>query len=353
MHDVDGLDIDHLLRTSVDVIAEGLIVVDADGDIRLFNRSAETIMGITADQARDEMSVYPGGYVVSESGRLVDAGRDPLALALATGAPQQDKVVGIRRPDGTIRWLLVNAQPLCPPGAQTPAAALATVVDITARLDSDRRMSTQIEQIRCLNSVLEFQMGELKRANAQLEELAALDSLTGLNNHRSFHERLSEEFARATRHGAPLSIILLDVDHFKLYNDTFGHLAGDLVLRKIAQLMQLNARASDVVARVAGSDSATQQPQAVIARHGGEEFSVILPCTDGPGAVRVAERLRIAIQSAEWENRPITASFGVATLVPSMVDPDGLIAAADKALYRSKTCGRNRVTSAACLGPRG
>ena len=159
-----------------------------------------------------------------------------------------------------------------------------------------------------------------------LQSLAQTDGLTGIPNHRAFQEFLEQRFTEAKRYAQPLALVLVDVDHFKQYNDTFGHPAGDEVLRQVAQILKYLARDADFVAR-----------------YGGEEFAIALPFTNLEGAVQVAERLRRAIEEAEWRHRPVTASFGVATLQPWMTSRQQLIEAADRALYRAKAAGRNCV----------
>lgn len=168
---------------------------------------------------------------------------------------------------------------------------------------------------------------ELKSLNERLANLAVTDGLTGLKNHRAFREYLNHQFSIASQRHLALSVILLDVDKFKDLNDTFGHPAGDEVLKQVAQILTDNSRASDYVAR-----------------YGGEEFVIVLPNTEGAVACEVAERLRLAIEQATWKYRAVTASFGVATLRDGTPDVQTLIDEADKALYQSKMEGRNRVT---------
>jgi diguanylate cyclase (GGDEF)-like protein/PAS domain S-box-containing protein len=170
---------------------------------------------------------------------------------------------------------------------------------------------------------------ELQIANERLKALATRDGLTGLLNHRVFYERLAEAYEMAGRYNQPLSLLLLDVDRFKLYNDDFGHPAGDVVLRAVAEVLEIEARRTDVVAR-----------------YGGEEFAILLTHTDAAAAELVAERLRCAIEDHAWPMRPITISVGVASLRPGVVDGRALVRAADAALYASKRDGRNRVTLA-------
>jgi diguanylate cyclase (GGDEF)-like protein len=174
---------------------------------------------------------------------------------------------------------------------------------------------------------LETKQMELLAANAQLESLATTDGLTGLKNRRTFDQRLEEEFLRARRYGAPLSLLLLDVDKFKQYNDSFGHPAGDEVLIGVGKILADGVRATDIAAR-----------------YGGEEFALILTGTEAPGAMILAERLRQKIEGKEWPNREVTASIGVATFRTEMRSRAEMTAAADAALYASKEAGRNRVT---------
>jgi diguanylate cyclase (GGDEF)-like protein len=174
---------------------------------------------------------------------------------------------------------------------------------------------------------LEAKQLELQEVNAKLEALATVDGLTGVKNRRALEQQLEAEVARSRRYKTPLSLILLDVDKFKQYNDTFGHIAGDGVLQEVAQLLQSSVRTIDFVAR-----------------YGGEEFVVLLPNTDQDGALILAERLRAKIEQAPWKQRAVTASFGIAGLTEEMAARSELTAAADRALYHSKESGRNRVT---------
>ena len=172
---------------------------------------------------------------------------------------------------------------------------------------------------------IELQQRELREANALLRTQATRDTLTGLRNLRALRERMSEEIDRARRHKEPLSLLLLDVDRFKQYNDTFGHPAGDEVLCKVARIMEDKARGTDFVAR-----------------YGGEEFVILLPNTTIDAARVAAERVRAAIECASWTQRPVTASIGVATTDGSDAEATVLLAQADTALYAAKAQGRNR-----------
>jgi diguanylate cyclase (GGDEF)-like protein len=160
-----------------------------------------------------------------------------------------------------------------------------------------------------------------------LAEKAITDGLTGLRNHRHFRERLDEEFEVSCEYGSPLSVVLLDVDHFKQYNDSFGHPAGDDVLRGVAAILAENAPEG-----------------ALVSRYGGEEFVILAPGLDDDAVFEVAEKIRAALEAREWPNRAITASFGFSTFGPGFPTAADLVDSADKALYESKRSGRNRVT---------
>lgn len=190
---------------------------------------------------------------------------------------------------------------------------------------TERKQAEQ--QIKDYMVILEFQKDQLEDSNRNLELLATTDGLTGLKNRRTFQDRLIEEHARAMRYHQPLSLLMLDVDHFKQYNDSFGHLAGDAVLKSVGAMLEHMTRGTDLAAR-----------------YGGEEFVVILTQTDEAGAVIISERIHAAIAGAAWNERPVTASLGICTLTLDTPTPEAMIACADKALYCSKEGGRNQVT---------
>lgn len=199
--------------------------------------------------------------------------------------------------------------------------------ELLARTQVAQRILTMQEELQARSRQLEMMRDELAFQNERLAELAVCDSLTGLKNRRHFREVLETSFSFTMRQRLPLSMMILDVDQFKSYNDTFGHPAGDAVLSELAAMLRKNAREHDLVAR-----------------YGGEEFVVLLPATDASGGRLVCERTRQMIERHGWRLRPITASFGVATLGLSTLSPAQLVDEADQALYHSKRRGRNRVT---------
>lgn len=171
------------------------------------------------------------------------------------------------------------------------------------------------------------------RLMAEVERLANEDGLTGLANHRVFEEVLAREAARSRRSHEPLGLIIFDIDHFKRVNDTYGHQAGNDVLRRVARVLAAGARDIDLVAR-----------------YGGEEFTVILPNCSLDDAVGVAERMRSAL-SGDPQLAGITLSAGVASMPANAADEEALIAAADEAMYTSKRSGRDRTTASRRRGP--
>lgn len=188
------------------------------------------------------------------------------------------------------------------------------------------------ENFTSLMWVIHEREEQLAQANKQLQEMATTDSLTGLKNHGHFQEELSQEMARSKRFDHPLSLIILDLDHFKNVNDKFGHQSGDVVLKSVGRFLRNETRKMDYVAR-----------------YGGEEFAIILPETMAAAAIRVAEKLRVKIKefvAAEAGLPPsyIGASFGVADYPNCAADKDSLIAAADSALLFTKKKGRNQVS---------
>jgi len=185
---------------------------------------------------------------------------------------------------------------------------------------------------------LEVSNAELEEANQKLEQLATRDGLTGIANRRCFDEVFRREWRRAWRNELPISLLMIDVDWFKAYNDTYGHLEGDECLKIVASILN----------RAAG------RPADVVARFGGEEFVVLLPDTPAPGALALGEKARELVQAQHLSNPGspghdghLTVSVGVATIVPNnKLSPERFVSLADRALYKAKEAGRNCVVVA-------
>lgn len=217
-------------------------------------------------------------------------------------------------------------------------------IELIARVRAHTRSYLAQQQRDEAYRVLRDLQIELEKKNKELQRLSSLDGLTGIANRRRFDEYLEQEWMRAARGNKTLSLILTDIDHFKTYNDNYGHQGGDEVLRRVAQAIENGAH----------------RPGDLVARYGGEEFAIILPDTEPGGAASVAEAIR---QSVERLNIPhgfstaadhVTLSLGVASIIPREGGlPATLIEAADEALYEAKHSGRNRYVAAQELNPKG
>lgn len=260
----------------------------------------------------------------------LDASQGLAERALSTGnvihvSPLRDgfEWVHMSTPLGSFRPESLALVPLM---AEHKAAGLAVVACPDAELP---------EEGRFLLDAMRFQAAPyLSNAmlHSKLEVLAAIDELTHLLNRRFGMRRLSEEFSRATRHGVPVSIIMMDIDHFKVFNDTFGHDAGDAVLVSVASVLEQNVRAGDIVCR-----------------YGGEELVIVAPGMGLSDAATSAERLRRIIQTTPtlWREQSlhVTVSIGAASWpVAKVSTPEELVTCADEALYHAKKSGRDRVS---------
>ena len=216
-------------------------------------------------------------------------------------------------------------------------------VELLARVRSALRLKAETDtraqrerELLVMTRTLEETNRKLNLSNELLLRMSVTDPLTGVANRRSLEDILARETARARRSAAPLSLVMADIDFFKQYNDTYGHLAGDACLGAVAAALGTTLRRSCDL----------------LARYGGEEFAAVIPDTDLDGALRVAQMMREAVRglglphiSSQVAN-VVTASFGVATRTPdNALDARALVAAADRALYAAKSAGRDRVAA--------
>jgi two-component system, chemotaxis family, response regulator WspR len=220
-------------------------------------------------------------------------------------------------------------------GASDYLVKLPDRIELVARVRAhSRTFLAQMERDQALRQLSEA-LHMLEQKNAELARLSHVDGLTGIANRRAFDELLGKETRRLARERKPLSLMLLDLDHFKAYNDHYGHVTGDECLRRVASTLLTCA----------------QRPSDCVARYGGEEFAIIMPNTDVTGAAQVAEQVRARIEALALphearsdDSRVVTTSVGVVTAVPdSDTKPVQLIEAADTALYLAKQGGRNSV----------
>lgn len=292
----------------------GVLVQGPNAQFVLANPKALELLGLTEDQMLGRTSYDPAWNVSDEAGRVLAPGEFPVNRAIATRHAVRDAVIGVQRPGrGERVWLLVNADPeFAEDGALVEV--LMTFHDISERKAAELR---------------------LLEANEALERLTLVDTVTDVANRRQFERALSDEWARAIRAGTSIGLVLVDVDHFKPYNDRYGHPAGDECLRRIAAVLgRTLLRAGDLVAR-----------------YGGEEFAAILPLTDVDAATAVAERMRRSVEALAMPHGAtplgvVTISGGVAASRP---DPGAnsldLVARVDAALYEAKATGRNRIVA--------
>ncbi|AGA27934.1 sensor domain-containing diguanylate cyclase [Singulisphaera acidiphila] len=335
------------LAESLDLMPLGACVIDVDMTVRVWNRTLVEWTGIPREEAlgMDLAERFPGLRGDRIGGRLRQVFEAGTPTVFSAAIHKQFLAVPTRHgPPGSLMVQQTQVRRL--PGQST--LALITIGDVTSeafqltalRAERTRLVTIQAELLRLMKAAeadrirverLHAELQEahvsLGRKNAELAELAATDALTGLANRRRFREVLESAFALAIREGLPLSLMMLDIDEFKKYNDEYGHIAGDEVLRGMAVVFDASLRMGDTAAR-----------------YGGEEFVVLLPMTDSRSARTVAERLRTDIEHHAWPLRQVTSSFGVVTLGPSSAGAAEFLNQADRALYHSKRRGRNCIS---------
>lgn len=300
------------LKTSRDVVAQamaemtdGLALFDREGYLLFCNQQYRDLFPLSAYARVEGAHIVDIVRAVTRNGERKDVPPDvpEERIRAAAGTLHRNKDETIPLFDG--RWLNLRTR------VGDGGSALVVVTDITAAKESE--------------------LG-LRRLAEKMKGLAETDALTGVANRRSFDERLAAELSRSAASGRPLSLLLMDVDCFKAFNDTYGHLAGDECLRRVGACLKEAAR----------------RPRDLAARYGGEEFAVILPETDAETALAIAGRLCRAVRSLAIPHAPsefgtVTTSVGVATATEAgATTPAALVLEADRALYRAKAGGRDR-----------
>jgi diguanylate cyclase (GGDEF)-like protein/PAS domain S-box-containing protein len=300
----------------MEMLAIPTFVLDTSSRVMIWNRACERLTGVAASEVVgtrdhwrcffDEQRPTLADLVIQERAEDVRCIHPRANAGKAAGQPDHlsaESWFDMPRV-GRRRYLAADASPI---------------------YDERGRLAAVVETLR--------DMTDEKMAQVALEQLATRDGLTGLANRRCFDDTLHAEWARALRQRQPLSLLMVDVDNFKAYNDANGHLGGDECLKRIATAVSSEMRANDLVAR-----------------YGGEEFAVILPNQSLKGAASVAERIRTRVEQLQVPNRlaavqHVTVSIGAAT---ALAAPDNsasdLVAIADAALYRAKHMGRNRIS---------
>ena len=288
-------------------------VLDCHGRVIIWNRACERLTGVEAWEVLGTSDHWKGFYNEQRPtlADLVIQGRSAELPMLPSRQPQ-------RGPDANL--CAENWCDMPRVGRRRYVAADASPI-----VDNDGRLMAVVETLRDIT--------DDKCAQVALEQLATRDGLTGLANRRCFDDTLHAEWQRALRQQQPLSLLMVDVDNFKQYNDAYGHQGGDECLQRIAKAVASEMRTNDLVAR-----------------YGGEEFAVILPNQSLKGAAIVAERIRCRVEQLDMPNlgaepHVVTVSIGAATALAARDnDSSQLVAAADSALYRAKHMGRNRIS---------
>lgn len=236
----------------------------------------------------------------------------------------------IKTADGSFRWFLVRGM-VVQNESNTTNRIAGTISDIHEKKVQEFKLMQQLDELRFALASEKVLMDELDRKNKELTELSITDGLTGLYNHRYLQERLNYEFKRVCRYGGPLSCILIDIDRFKLLNDTYGHQFGDYVIKEIAFLLKTSSREVDICGR-----------------YGGEEFMILANLYEN-NAFQFASKLHKIIEMHIFEHPMkdvhVTVSAGVAEWTNEILSKQELIEHADRALYKAKNSGRNMVST--------
>ena len=285
------------LRMIVNSMDQGLLIVERNGRVQYANPACDRYLGYAPEELVGRS--LADLLVRSENG---DSGDTAVGALDAFTTGHGTREVRIRHRDGGLRAMDLTMTPM----HAADGLFVALLHDITHH----------------------------KQSEDALQRAAMVDPLTGIANRRHFDAFLEQEWQRAIRSALPLSLVVLDVDHFKLYNDSLGHAAGDACLQKVAHALQAHAaRATDLAAR-----------------YGGEEFVLLFADTPAASALQLAEKIRTSIEALEIPNPPsttstwLTVSVGVATIVPTQLDDIAdLFVRADRAMYAAKASGRNRV----------
>lgn len=290
-------------------------VLDPEGKVMIWNNACERLTNVKAEDiigTKDHWKAFYEKPRACLADLVLEERTDEIERLYAAHSVKDDVFVGVRAENWAVMpraskrlYLAINCGPI---------------------YDDDGHMIAVVETLR--------DMTEQKRAEEALHSLAHKDGLTNLANRRSFDMKLEADLMHAQRKEEEIALLLCDVDHFKLYNDTYGHQAGDECLKKVAKVIEKQAL----------------RPTDLAARYGGEEFAIILPNTTPAGAQKVAERLRGAIYDLNLEhessltNDRVTISVGAACLIPkSDLLATSFIEKADEALYQAKEGGRNKV----------
>lgn len=290
-------------------------VLDAEGNVLIWNKACERLTGVKAEKIIGTRDHWQAFY---------DEPRDCLADLLVKGDTDKIKALYCTSSNSDDDHFGVRVENWCEVPNMEGQFYLA--IDAGPIYNDSGDLIAVVETLR--------DMTEQKLAQDKLERLAQKDGLTGIANRRAFDYKLKGDWSTAQRNQTPIALLFIDIDHFKQFNDIYGHQGGDDCLKTVAKVIaEQSLRPSDLPAR-----------------YGGEEFTIILPGVNLENAKHVAERIRKAIYDLNWKHsgnsatQRVTISIGVASLIPTdEQQPDTLIENADKALYQAKSSGRNKV----------
>ncbi len=301
------------VRTTLDTFAEGLLVLDSSERIVLANRAFADTMGQTPEDLQGRSaSELPWISVDDNNGTF------PWKKTLAEGKSQTGVSLGLQKSESDCRTFQVNTTPILGDDGKH-RGALASFDDVTSLENSRSELVKMLQELRSSRD-------EIRNKNRELQLLADRDSLTGCLNRRSFFEQFETHWSQSHRHGYSLACVMVDIDHFKSINDTYGHVVGHQVLQKLAEVLKSTMRDGDI-----------------ICRYGGEEFCILFPHLDIANGYLAAERYYKAIGTLKFQGFVVTASFGLSAIEFGADNPQELIDQADKCLYAAKHKGRNRI----------
>ena len=307
------------VNAAFDTLAEGVIIIDENEYILLTNKAFSDKIGHVSSTLIGKKISDLGWEMITIHQSGVEL---PWKSVLKNGANIVGSQLKLKAANGQELKFALNVSPI-DGGNNKTQGVLITLDDIT-------QLEERNTQLQTLVTNLEESKEQVQQQNKELHYLATRDPMTGCLNRRSFSEQFEKMFNQARATGAELSCIMVDLDHFKLVNDNYGHATGDIVIKLLAKVLKSNTRRIDLVGR-----------------YGGEEFCVVLPGQTTDEAFIVAERIRLRIKDESTKNFKdgprVTASLGLASIFDNAISPDALNNQADQALYQAKTTGRNRV----------
>ncbi len=302
------------VKSAMNTLAEGVLILDQNERIAMANAAFSELVGMTPKELQGKkVSDLPFFREDDDIEKSL-----PWKRAVQNGETQTGVVLGLKSDQAIPKRVSINSAPIVgDDGAQR--GAMATFDNLTNLERKHAQLRKVLVRLRVSRKVV-------RRQNHELKALATRDPLTGCFNRRTLFSEFEKLWEVSARYKSPLSCVMVDVDHFKSFNDRFGHQVGDAVLKKVAETLRATARKSDV-----------------ICRYGGEEFCVLLPQVDLVEAEQAGERFRAALSATPMHGETVTASFGVSSFSLGGKHPQEMMEQADKALYTAKRSGRNKV----------